>query len=103
MVQIIPEPVLGGATIVMFGTIAAAGVRIISRVELDRRAILIMAMSFSMGLGLAQKPEILQFMPEMIKNIFSSGVTAGGVTAILLNIILPSNEVFEEEKEEARI
>ena len=103
MVQIIPEPVLGGATIVMFGTIAAAGVRIISRVDLDRRAILIMAMSFSMGLGLAQKPEILQFMPEMIKNIFSSGVTAGGVTAILLNIILPSNETFEEEKEEAKI
>ncbi|MDD9178964.1 MULTISPECIES: uracil-xanthine permease family protein [Aliivibrio] len=99
MVQIIPEPVLGGATIVMFGTIAAAGVRIISRVELDRRAILIMAMSFSMGLGLAQKPEILQFMPEMIKNIFSSGVTAGGVTAILLNIILPSSEVLKEEKE----
>ncbi|MGR6840879.1 uracil-xanthine permease family protein [Aliivibrio wodanis] len=103
MVQVIPEPVLGGATIVMFGTIAAAGVRIISRVELDRRAILIMAMSFSMGLGLAQKPEILQFMPEMIKNIFSSGVTAGGVTAILLNIILPSSETFEEEKEEAKI
>lgn len=103
MVQIIPEPVLGGATIVMFGTIAAAGVRIISRVDLDRRAILIMAMSFSMGLGLAQKPEILQFMPEMIKNIFSSGVTAGGVTAILLNIILPSSETFEEEKEEAKI
>lgn len=100
MVQVIPEPVLGGTTIVMFGTIAAAGVRIISRVELDRRAILIMAMSFSMGLGLAQKPEILQFMPEMIKNIFSSGVTAGGVTAILLNIILPSSETFEEEKEE---
>ncbi len=98
MVQIIPEPVLGGATIVMFGTIAAAGVRIISRVELDRRAILIMAMSFSMGLGLAQKPEILQFMPEMIKNIFSSGVTAGGVTAIMLNIILPSNEKFEEKE-----
>lgn len=41
-VQLIPEPVLGGATIVMFGTIAAAGVRIISRVDLDRRAILIM-------------------------------------------------------------
>ncbi len=44
-VQLIPEPVLGGATIVMFGTIAAAGVRIISRVDLDRRAILIMALS----------------------------------------------------------
>ncbi len=88
-VQLIPEPVLGGATIVMFGTIAAAGVRIISRVDLDRRAILIMALSFSMGLGIAQKPEILQFMPEFIKNLFSSGVAAGGITAIVLNLLLP--------------
>ncbi|MGV3002007.1 uracil-xanthine permease family protein [Vibrio sp.] len=91
-VQLIPEPVLGGATIVMFGTIAAAGVRIISRVDLDRRAILIMALSFSMGLGIAQKPEILQFMPEFIKSIFSSGVAAGGITAILLSMLLPTNK-----------
>ncbi|EOX4382552.1 uracil-xanthine permease family protein [Vibrio cholerae] len=94
-VQLIPEPVLGGATIVMFGTIAAAGVRIISRVDLDRRAILIMALSFSMGLGIAQKPEILQFMPEFIKNLFSSGVAAGGITAIVLNLLLP--EVRRDE------
>ncbi|RNE69784.1 uracil-xanthine permease [Vibrio cholerae] len=94
-VQLIPEPVLGGATIVMFGTIAAAGVRIISRIDLDRRAILIMALSFSMGLGIAQKPEILQFMPEFIKNLFSSGVAAGGITAIVLNLLLP--EVRRDE------
>ncbi|HHY0347359.1 uracil-xanthine permease family protein [Vibrio cholerae] len=94
-VQLIPEPVLGGATIVMFGTIAAAGVRIISRVDLDRRAILIMALSFSMGLGIAQKPEILQFMPEFIKNLFSSGVAAGGITAIVLNLLLPEVRIDE--------
>ncbi|ENV2992804.1 uracil-xanthine permease family protein [Vibrio vulnificus] len=97
-VQLIPEPVLGGATIVMFGTIAAAGVRIISRVDLDRRAILIMALSFSMGLGIAQKPEILQFMPEFIKSILSSGVAAGGITAIVLNLLLP--EKLQDEQEE---
>ncbi|HFQ5148225.1 TPA: uracil-xanthine permease family protein [Vibrio vulnificus] len=97
-VQLIPEPVLGGATIVMFGTIAAAGVRIISRVDLDRRAILIMALSFSMGLGIVQKPEILQFMPEFIKSIFSSGVAAGGITAIVLNLLLP--EKLQDEEEE---
>ncbi|MCG6306641.1 uracil-xanthine permease family protein [Vibrio vulnificus] len=100
-VQLIPEPVLGGATIVMFGTIAAAGVRIISRVDLDRRAILIMALSFSMGLGIAQKPEILQFMPEFIKSIFSSGVAAGGITAIVLNLLLPEKLQDEEEEEKA--
>jgi len=96
-VQLIPEPVLGGATIVMFGTIAAAGIRIISREELDRRAILIMALSFSMGLGIAQKPEILQFMPEFVKSIFSSGISAGGITAIVLNIILPRAEKQQEQ------
>lgn len=96
-VQMIPEPVLGGATIVMFGTIAAAGVRIISRVELDRRAILIMALSFSMGLGIAQKPEILQFMPEFIKSIFSSGVAAGGITAIILNLVLPETTESDDQ------
>lgn len=100
-VQLIPEPVLGGATIVMFGTIAAAGVRIISRVDLDRRAILIMALSFSMGLGIAQKPEILQFMPEFIKSIFSSGVAAGGITAIVLNLLLPDHKETEQVTEQA--
>ncbi|MEH6530541.1 MAG: uracil-xanthine permease family protein [Photobacterium frigidiphilum] len=92
LVQLIPEPVLGGATIVMFGTIAASGIRIISRCELDRRAILIMALSFSMGLGIAQKPEILQFMPDWVKGILSSGMAAGGITAIILNLVLPEEK-----------
>lgn len=88
-VQTIPEPVLGEATIIMFGTIAAAGVRIISRVDLDRRAVLIMAVSFSMGLGVAEIPEILQFMPSFVKNIFANGIASGGIAAITLNLILP--------------
>ncbi|WP_325893272.1 nucleobase:cation symporter-2 family protein [Grimontia sp. NTOU-MAR1] len=96
LVQLIPEPVLGGATIVMFGTIAASGIRIISRCELNRRAILIMALSFSMGLGIAQKPEILQFMPDWIKNILSSGMAAGGLTAIVLNLVLPLDDDLKD-------
>ena len=99
-VQLVPEPVLGGATIVMFGTIAAAGIRIIARVDLDRRAILIMALSFSMGLGIAQKPEILQFMPDFVKSIFSTGVAAGGITAILLNLLLPETKPARKEQPE---
>ncbi|WP_407332717.1 uracil-xanthine permease family protein [Enterovibrio sp. 27052020O] len=99
LVQLIPEPVLGGATIVMFGTIAASGIRIISRCDLNRRAILIMALSFSMGLGIAQKPEILQFMPDWIRNILSSGMAAGGLTAIILNLVLPIEDKEEEKKQ----
>ncbi|MFM2486446.1 uracil-xanthine permease family protein [Celerinatantimonas yamalensis] len=92
-VQLIPEPVLGGATLVMFGTIAGAGIRIISRVNIDRRAVLIMAISFSMGLGVTQQPDLLKFMPEFVKNLLSSGIATGGMAAIILNIVLPETHV----------
>ncbi|MCD1126503.1 uracil-xanthine permease family protein [Jinshanibacter sp. LJY008] len=85
----IPEPVLGGATIVMFGTIAASGVRIVSRETLNRRAIMIMALSLAVGLGVSQQPQILQFAPEWLKTLLSSGIAAGGITAIVLNLVFP--------------
>lgn len=76
-VQQIPEPVLGGATIVMFGTIAASGVRIVSREPLNRRAIMIIALSLAVGMGVSQQPLILQFAPDWLKTLFSSGIAAG--------------------------
>lgn len=88
-VQHIPEPVLGGATIVMFGTIAASGIRIVSREALNRRAIMIIALSLAVGLGVSQQPLILQFAPEWLKTLLSSGIAAGGITAIVLNLIFP--------------
>ncbi|WP_145480494.1 uracil-xanthine permease family protein [Yersinia similis] len=91
-VQHIPEPVLGGATIVMFGTIAASGVRIVSRETLNRRAIMIMALSLAVGMGVAQQPLILQFAPDWIKTLFSSGIAAGGITAIVLNLLFPQEK-----------
>lgn len=90
--QQLPKPVLGGATLVMFGTIAAAGIRILSTVELDRRTMLIMAVSFGLGLGVAMVPNLLQEMPKMIQNIFGSAVTMAGLAAILLNTLLPKTE-----------
>ena len=92
-IQQIPEPVLGGATVVMFGTIAAAGVRIISREVLDRRALMILAISLAMGLGVAQVPEVLQHLSELLKSVLSFGVATGGITAMLLNLLLPRRVV----------
>lgn len=91
-VQHIPEPVLGGATLVMFGTIAASGVRIVSRVPLNRRAMMIIALSLGIGLGVSQQPQIFQFMPDWIKSLFSSGIAAGGLTAIVLNFLFPEDK-----------
>lgn len=87
-----PDPVLGGATLLMFGTVAAAGVKIIASQELDRKATLVIAISFSMGLGVELIPDILSQLPETIKNIFSSGITTGGVAAILSNMLIRIKE-----------
>ncbi|THB80408.1 MAG: purine permease [Desulfobacteraceae bacterium] len=87
--SIIPNSVLGGATIIMFGTVAAAGIRIIAGSAIDRRGILIMAISFGLGLGVTFRPEILGHFPEFARQIFGSAITTGGLTAIFLNIVLP--------------
>ena len=59
VLQQIPKPVLGGATLVMFGSVAAAGVRILAQAPLDRRSMLIIATSFGVGLGIAAQPNLL--------------------------------------------
>jgi xanthine permease XanP len=87
--QAIPQPVLGGATLVMFGSIAVAGLNIVAGAGLDRRSIVIVAISLALGLGVVYHPEIFDGKPILIKNVFSSGISTGGVTAILLNTLLP--------------
>lgn len=86
--SLMPEPVLGGATLLMFGTVAASGIRIIASQSIDRKATLVMAISFSLGLSVELVPEILSQLPETLRNVFSSGITTGGVTAILSNALI---------------
>lgn len=90
--SLMPQPVLGGATLLMFGTVAAAGIRIIASQNINRKATLVMAISFSLGLSVELVPEILNQLPETIKSIFSSGITTGGLAAILSNLIIRIKE-----------
>ncbi len=80
----------------MFGTIAASGVRIVSKEALNRRAIMILAISLAVGLGVSQQPQILQFAPDWLKTLLSSGIAAGGLTAIILNLIFPPEKIIAE-------
>lgn len=89
--SIIPNSVLGGATIIMFGTVAASGIRIIASSIIDRRGVIIMAISFGLGLGVAFVPAILSHAPSIIQQVFGSAITTGGLTAIFLNIVLPQS------------
>ena len=90
--SLIPDPVLGGATLLMFGTVAAAGIKIISTQKMDRKAILVMALSFSFGLSVELVPDVLQQFPKSISSLFSSGITTGGIVAILSNALIRIKE-----------
>lgn len=90
--SLMPEPVLGGATLLMFGTVAAAGIRIIASQTINRKATLVIALSFSFGLSVSLVPEILSQLPETLQNIFSSGITTGGLTAIVSNLLIRIKE-----------
>lgn len=95
VLQQIPKPVLGGATLIMFGSVAAAGIRILSQVKLDRRNMLIIAASLGIGLGIAAQPELLHQMPKLVQNLFDSAITCGGLTAILLDLLLPREKTAD--------
>ena len=99
--QQLPKPVLGGATLIMFGTVAAAGIRILSNVRMTRRSMMIMAVSFGLGLGQALQPELFKQMPKFFQAIFGNPVPMAGLSAIFLTLIMPrSAEGIEQEHQE---
>lgn len=94
IVNVIPQPVLGGVGIVMFGTVAAAGIKTLSKVKINERNLLIIATAIGLGLGVTFRPEFISQLPEGLKMIFTSGISTGTITALVLNLVL------KEEKED---
>ena len=87
LVAAIPLPVLGGAGLVLFGTVAAAGVQTLSRVDLtETRNLIIVAVSVAVGIIPATSPGFYDKFPQAIRLVFESGITAASIAAILLNI-----------------
>ena len=90
VVAAMPNPVLGGAAIVLFGMIFSVGLRIVARrVELTQRNLTIIATSVVLGVGVTFRPEIVQNLPKDLQFLFQSGLITGGVTALILNVVLP--------------
>ncbi|KGQ50287.1 purine permease [Gallibacterium anatis 10672-6] len=88
----IPLPVLGGAGLMMFAMIIAAGIQMLDKVERTKRNGLIIAISIGCGLAVTTRPEILDKLPAFFKEIFSSGITVGSLLALILNLILPEEK-----------
>lgn len=92
----IPTPVLGGAGLIMFAMIIAAGIQMLDRIERSRRNGLIIAVSIGCGLAVTVRPELLDKLPAFVKEIFGSGITVGSVMALLLNALLPEDKTTEK-------
>ena len=86
-----PLPVLGGGVIVMFGMVAAAGLNMLTTVTMNRRNMVIIAVSLAFGLGLNLVPTAVQYLPGVLHTMTVSGLLPTAVIAIVLNQVLPEN------------
>jgi len=88
LTTIIPESVLGGAMIAMFGMIVAQGIKMLSKVVSDTEDnSMIIACSIGIGLGVTVVPELFAVLPKNMEILTSNGIVAGSITAIVLNIV----------------
>jgi uric acid transporter len=93
VVEGIPQGVLGGAGVALFGMVAASGVRTLSRVRFNNANVLVVAISLGIGLLPTVSPELYSAFPTWFQIIFNSGISAGAITAILLNLLFNSAAV----------
>lgn len=96
----LPEAVLGGCTIMMFGSIVVSGVQMITRCGFNQRNTTIVALSIGIGIGFTQVPDIFSIFPQLVREVLQSNCVAiVFIVALVLNLVLPKNmEVEKTEK-----
>lgn len=90
----LPESVLGGCTIMMFGTIMTSGMQMLAKAGFNQRNVTIAALSLAVGVGFTAASEIdlWHIFPEIVQSVFSANVVAVAfVVSIVLNLVLPKN------------
>ncbi|MFU2047890.1 nucleobase:cation symporter-2 family protein [Avibacterium volantium] len=92
----IPLPVLGGAGLMMFAMIIAAGIQMLDSIERSKRNGLIIAISIGCGLAVTTRPELLEKLPHFFKEVLGSGITVGSLLALILNLVLPQDKKPKE-------
>jgi uric acid transporter len=88
IVASIPAPVLGGAALAMFATVAVVGIQTLSRVDFhDHRNVVIVGSSVGLAMLVTVQPDVAKAVPTWAQIILGSGITLGSLTAILLNLV----------------
>jgi OHCU decarboxylase len=88
IVASIPHPVLGGAALAMFATVAVVGIQTLSRVDFhDHRNVVIVGTALGLAVYVTVQPDVAKAVPGWAQIIFGSGITLGSLVAILLNYV----------------
>ena len=92
IINIMPQPVLGGAAVFMFASIVISGINLITKEPLTGRNATIVAIALGLGFGLGSSSAAQAFMPQWLKYIFGgSGIVPAALIAILLNVVIPKD------------
>ncbi|MGZ7227019.1 solute carrier family 23 protein, partial [Streptococcus pyogenes] len=75
LISVMPQPVLGGVGVIMFGLVAAQGIKTLSHVKIGDRELLIISVAFALGIGVTVRPELLVGLPTPIQMVLSSGIS----------------------------
>ena len=93
IISIMPQPVLGGAAVMMFANIVISGINLLTKEPLDGRNATIVAIALGLGYGIGSTAAVQSFMPTWMTYIFGgSGIVPAALLAIVLNIILPKDK-----------
>jgi xanthine/uracil permease len=94
-----PQPVLGGAAVMMFSSIVVSGIQLITKWPVTARNVTIVSVALGLGYGLGANSDALAQLPEAVSLIFGgSGIVPAAVVAIILNIVLPKDKTEEKSK-----
>lgn len=100
----IPYPVLGGATITVFGMITMTGIQLLIKDEMTARNMTIVGLALALSLGIASVPTAIEQFPAIVQNLIGGApIVVAAITAFTLNIILPNKSLKDEAKERAAI
>ena len=92
----IPQPVLGGATVTVFAAITMSGIQLLNEQPMNYRNRMIVGIALAIGLGIDAAPDILQFVPQLLRNIFGSSLVVSFLIVFVLNLIVPKDDTPED-------
>lgn len=93
----LPQAVLGGCTIMIFGSIVLAGIQMIAKAGFTQRNITIVTLALTIGIGFTQAQGIFQYFPALFQSVFSNAIAIAFVVALILSWVLPDEKHFLSE------